>query len=115
MFADVTRATVESPDYYRIVNLFHRVFEAHTAVHLTILLFSLTLYICLAGSLPTNYAISQIFSLWTWLRTLSFMRGAFCLTLYERFHDICLEAPKKEMQDAGLSEENAVFASKFLD
>lgn len=71
---------------------------------MTILVFSSTLYTCLADGLPSSCAISWIFSICNWLRTLGFVQVAFYLALYERFHSICLETREKEMEDAGLSE-----------
>ncbi|KAK3382455.1 glycosyl transferase family group 2-domain-containing protein [Lasiosphaeria ovina] len=103
IFSDVVTDTLKSPDYERLLSLFHRLFEAHfLPVQMTILVVASTLYIWVTEGNADVHGVAWIYPVCNVLRTLGFMEVALYLFLYEKFHKICLETREKEMSDAGL-------------
>ena len=96
--------TLKSPNYERLIVLFHRLFEAHfLSVQMTILLGSSTLFVWIYEGTGDIHQVSWIFTICNYLRTAGFMEVALYLALYEGFHRICVEMREKEMSDAGLT------------
>jgi hypothetical protein len=92
-----TWVTLGSPNHYRTLIIFNRLFEAYILLAGSMNddpVLSSTLYMCLADGLPTSYASPWIFSSYNWLRTLDFMRVVSYPTLCERFHTIAWDAGK---------------------
>jgi hypothetical protein len=103
IFSDVVSDTLKSPDWERIIILFHRLFEAHfLPVQMTILVVASTLYMWVTDGAPDTHGVAWIYTVCNVLRTLGFMEVALYLFLYEGFHKTCVETREKEMGDAGL-------------
>ncbi|KAK1724627.1 hypothetical protein CaCOL14_002421 [Colletotrichum acutatum] len=105
VFSDVTHDTLQSPNWERIVYLFHRLFEAHfLPLQMTIFVISSTLYVWVTEGNKEVAHLSWIFDVCNILRTFGFMEIALYLFLYESFHRICVKSRQREMTEAGLSE-----------
>ena len=86
IFSDVVTDTLKSPDWERIIILFHRLFEAHfLPVQMTILVVASTLYMWATDGTPDVHGVNWIFTVCNVLRTAGFMEVAFYLFLYEGF------------------------------
>jgi len=105
IFSDVVHDTLKSPNWERIVYLFHRLFEAHfLSVQMTTLVLGTTIYVWLTEGNGDPHRLQWIFTVSNVLRTLGFMEVALLLFLYEGYHRLCVEAREREMVEAGLSE-----------
>lgn len=114
IFSDVTRTSVEAPDWERIFYMLHRIFEAHfLPVQMTILVVASTLYVWVAEDNGDPHNLSWVFDVSNVLRTLGFMGIGFLMFLYEQYHDTCVKAREKEMLGAGLAQ-GMTFSKRYV-
>jgi hypothetical protein len=120
VFSDIVHDTLQSPDYFRIFYLFHRLFEAHfLPIHMAILIISSTIYMWVTAGKPDALEIQWTFGLCNYLRIMGMVAIGFYMFIYERYHTICVNAREAEMKAAGLSQHMTFsrrsFRKNFLD
>ncbi|CAK7567265.1 MAG: hypothetical protein SEPTF4163_005227 [Sporothrix epigloea] len=104
-FSDVVQEEIKGPNYFRLIAMFHRLFEAHfLPVQMTVLVISSTLYMWAMNGAADVHGVNWIFQTCKYLRAVGFLQVAFYLFIYENFHQIAVTAREKEMHDAGLAE-----------
>lgn len=114
VFSDVVHDTVASPDWIRIVYLFHRLFEAHfLPVHCAILVIASSIYLFLTADKADSLGLMWTFQLTGYLRISGFVAVAFYIVFYERYHRICVMAREAEMKAASLAN-NMTFSHRTL-
>ncbi|KAM0287661.1 hypothetical protein ACHAQH_000190 [Verticillium albo-atrum] len=105
IFSDVIQDNLSSPNWWCLIVLGHRLFEAHfLPVQMTILVIASTLFAWVAEGNEDPHNLGWIFTISNILRTLGFMEIAFFLFLYERYHDVCVRAREREMIETGLAQ-----------
>jgi hypothetical protein len=107
-FSDVMHHELPSPNWARILCLFHRLFEAHfLPVHMMILVISSSLYVIISSDAQDDLNMRWIFQTMAILRVVGFLAVGFYMALYESYHSICVHSRKSEMKVAGLYESMA--------
>lgn len=98
----------------RHIALCHLLFEAHfLPCHLTILLLFSSLYTTFFPASQMNPALEWTFFITGFLRGLSFVGMNLCITLYDRWHSLCVNARARDMSKAGISDTGLSFRAWY--
>ena len=104
IFSDVTHGEVKSPNWLRIIYLFHRLFEAHfLPTHMMLVVIASSIYTWIVAGKPDDLNIAWTFALTNYLRIISFGGTAVYLMLYETYHATGAGLREAEMLGAGLA------------
>ncbi|EGY21734.1 hypothetical protein VD0002_g6205 [Verticillium dahliae] len=106
VFSDITQDTLSGPNWWCLLVLSHRLFEAHfLPVQMTILVIASTLFQWVAEGNEDPHNLGWIFAVCNIIRTVGIMEVALFLFLYERHHDVCVRTREREMIEAGLAQD----------
>ncbi|KAG7137248.1 hypothetical protein HYQ45_005399 [Verticillium longisporum] len=106
VFSDITQDTLSGPNWWCLLVLSHRLFEAHfLPVQMTILVIASTLFQWVAEGNEDPHNLGWIFTVSNIIRTVGIMEVALFLFLYERYHDVCVRTREREMIEAGLAQD----------
>jgi hypothetical protein len=85
--------------------LFHMLWEAHfLPCHLTVILLFSSIYTFFTPATMIHPALAWTFSFTGMLRGLSFVWMNLCITLYDRWHAVCVNSRARDMARAGLAD-----------
>ena len=114
VFSDVTHGEVKSPNWLRIIYLFHRLFEAHfLPTHTMCVIIASAIYEWMVQGKPDDLHVAWTFTLTNYLRIISFGGTAVYIMLYESYHATCAGLREAEMRGAGLAEHMVFSFRKF--
>lgn len=110
----MTHGDVKSPNWLRIIYLFHRLFEAHfLPTHMILVIIASSIYAWIVEGKPDDLHVAWTFTLTNYLRIISFGGTAVYLTLYESYHATGAGLREAEMRIAGLAEHMVFSFRKF--